>query len=269
MRKILILLLMFFFVAVGLHAEVGGFFQIYSDYKNQSIDVKRARLEVFERGIYKLTVDFVQSAPVYAAYMDIKLKKNVSLRIGQFKVPFSYEKLVPASAIRTIDKSIINMMVGDYDRGIQISAKQKKVSAAIALFNGEGRTASNIDKRFEYAVRINFNFIGKFGVNLRSKKDETVVGADFQYLRDKLSFSGEAIYFIDSEKYGLYVQPEYYIIPSLFSVVYRYEQGRVDKTTSKNTIGVNIVKGKFKFQFDTIVSSDKDIEYKALTQIKF
>jgi phosphate-selective porin OprO and OprP len=83
--------------------------QLQESGKNSGFDIRRARLDV--KGSinpvfgYRLLADFAGSPKLIDAYTEIKLADYFIIMAGQFKIPFSYENLVPDRELEVIDRS--------------------------------------------------------------------------------------------------------------------------------------------------------------------
>ena len=98
------------------------------------------------------------------------------IRIGQFKIPFAMERLIPFPKRDFVNNSIVTGMVQSRDMGIGFySKKPKLVEYNFALINGRGTNTPEIDKYKDVIIRIVFKPLGilKLGGALYYGKTET------------------------------------------------------------------------------------------------
>ena len=94
---------------------------------------------------------------VIDAYIDAKIRDNVSLRAGKFKPPVGLERLQAATDLRMIERSLVTELVPTRDIGLQLSGTASRISWAVGIFNGvaDGRSGDlGDDGKLEVAARL-------------------------------------------------------------------------------------------------------------------
>lgn len=97
------------------------------------------------------------------ARLEIPLRREAVLAVGQFKAPFSREELLPKDQIVLVRRAqAVEALAPGRQVGAQLrgSALQDRLTYAGGLFNGNGRTLRNDDNRFLYVARAQYNTIG-------------------------------------------------------------------------------------------------------------
>ncbi len=83
------------------------------------------------------------------AYLTVDLNKRFSLDLGQKKVPFSYEGLLSAGNLDTLERALLVSQgkFGDVrDIGVQLKGKWPEVEATAAVMNGAGESQNQADQ---------------------------------------------------------------------------------------------------------------------------
>lgn len=283
--------------------NIAGYTQIgYTDDKTtgtfDTFRIRRARLtlsgDFSERISYKLQVDASPSpksviesvdfakqkvkttrvlTPILIdAQLDYKIKPDLKLSIGQFKVPFSLENLASSPRLDTINRTNVveNLTPGrdvpkaqGRDIGILLSGEysdesgKKILDYNAGIFNGSGINTTDDNNAKDFSTRVvyypieNFfagvsNYTGKYGAT-KLKKERT--GLEFSYIKEKVAYpyflKGEYVNGKDdkTEKAGWYVLTGIKFKPE-YEFVARYETLNLDKSISGNkqditTIGLN------------------------------
>lgn len=119
--------------------------------------------------------------PLRDAYITWAAQRDLNVRLGQMKVPFSRQRVVSSSALQMVDRSIVVSELNlDRDVGVQVFSRDLfgtgKLGYAAGLFGGEGRNRLGRDSGFLYSARLETWPLGAF--------DDLVEG-DLQR-RDKL-----------------------------------------------------------------------------------
>jgi phosphate-selective porin OprO and OprP len=88
---------------------------------------------------FYVNVDFAGNAThVRDAYFDTRLADAIRIRVGKFKAPFSYDRLVPAAHLLFVERSFTTAIAADRDVGLQLLGDLPggRVSYGLALTNG-------------------------------------------------------------------------------------------------------------------------------------
>jgi len=126
--------------------------------------VRRARLnmtgQLFSWIGFKIEGDFsTQQNPNFAltdAYIDLNFLPQISLRGGQYKVPFSQEELTSDLFIDTIERSMVNELVPSRDQGFMLQGQffDRILGYAVGVFNGSGINASDGNNEKDVVGRV-------------------------------------------------------------------------------------------------------------------
>jgi Phosphate-selective porin O and P len=97
--------------------------------------------------------------PLRDAYVTWSSRRDLNVRVGQMKVPFSRQRVVSSSALQMVDRSIVVSELNlDRDVGVQIFSKDLlgvgKLGYAVGLFGGEGRNRLGRAAGLLYAARL-------------------------------------------------------------------------------------------------------------------
>ncbi len=101
-------------------------------------------------------------------FVDYSHAKELGIRAGQFKVPYSTSFTISASELQFVERTQIDSNFRlDRDNGVNIYGKvlDSKLTYNIGVYNGEGRNKSNPDNGMLYAARILFEPLGKYSYN--------------------------------------------------------------------------------------------------------
>lgn len=97
--------------------------------------------------------------PLRDAYMTWSGARDLNVRVGQMKVPFSRQRVVSSSALQMVDRSIVVSELNlDRDVGVQIFSKDLfgtgRLGYAVGLFGGEGRNRLGRSAGLLYTARV-------------------------------------------------------------------------------------------------------------------
>src|SRR5664279_2152558 len=173
-----------FLVLAARQIQVSGYTQIRYQAleekgKKDGFDIRRARLDLngnFTPYLsYRLMTDFAASPKLLDAYAEIKLNDYFIITLGQFRIPFSSENLMPVRKLDLIDfsqavdalvfrsKDVIGNQNGR-DIGVQLggalikSGNTNLVEYRIGVFNGSGiNIADTANKAKDIAARLVIN----------------------------------------------------------------------------------------------------------------
>jgi hypothetical protein len=154
---------------------------------------------------------------LYISYLlnQSKDKKNVNyVDVGQQKVPFGYESLVPSGALPLIETALMYQLRdpirGNYgggrDTGIQLRGSQGKLEYRFGVYNGFGERQNALAISDAKAIlgRLGYNLAptwqigisaarGNTGVTSSVRADRNLWNAYTYYKKGKLSLQGEYI----------------------------------------------------------------------------
>jgi hypothetical protein len=133
--------------------------------------VRRARLVVLGQAAGPAFTYYVQLSfanldneadlrlPLRDAYVTWSGRRDLNVRVGQMKVPFSRQRVVSSSALQMVDRSIVVGELNlDRDVGIQMFSKDLlgvgKLGYAVGLFGGEGRNRVGRAAGLLYTARL-------------------------------------------------------------------------------------------------------------------
>jgi hypothetical protein len=197
------------------------------------------------------------------------------IRIGQFKVPFSMERLIPFPKRDFVENAIATNIVNGRDIGIGLYGEKKWIEYNVGIFNGEGMNKKDANKAKDIVCRIAFK--KSFGENLsfliggalysgKSGEDEqlwkkNLLNLQFKGRLNQLTLSSEYVNFKDTGNKGNafyatlgYEFPikRYKLEPLLRYESYASDNLLPDDTIKKITFGINFyLKGhNIRFQFN-------------------
>jgi len=161
--------------------RVGGLLQTdyrYYDYDSQDpdknkFDIRRARLFVqgnlTDRFSYKFEYEFqgAGSRRLLDAYGDVHLLPYLSVRVGQFKEPFSLEQVTKDKNIVFAERSMAYYLTPGRDVGVMAHASvwDDRINYGLGLFNGDGEddsTGGDVDEP-QFTGRLVFAPFRKWG----------------------------------------------------------------------------------------------------------
>jgi phosphate-selective porin len=257
--------------------------QLQESGKNSGFDIRRARLDL--KGSvtpvfgYRLLADFAGSPRLIDAYTEIKLADYFTITAGQFKIPFSYENLVPDRELEVIDRSqVVEALVArskdilgntnGRDIGIQAGGKFLMLNGAplveysVAVLNGSGvNVADTANSSKDLAGRLIFTplkglyFGGSYynGWDKVSKPDvagksqeRDRLGFEAGYVLSRFSVRGEYIAGKDGKtnRAGWYFTAGYFVLPQKLQFLVRYDTydpntSNADNISTNYTLGGN------------------------------
>ncbi len=122
--------------------------------------------------------------------------RDLSLRVGVMKVPFSRERVISSSSLQLVDRSIVNAELAlDRDNGIQIYSNDLfglggYLGYQLGIFGGDGRLRVNNDLGLLYVARVQVQPFGRFDDQLseadltREERFRLSIGGGFAYNED-------------------------------------------------------------------------------------
>jgi len=131
-----------------------------------TFDIRRAYLGVsgklYNDWTFEATSDIANGTLEYA-YVNYKASDAVQVRMGAFKMPFSFEELTSSRFIDFQERSLVNAFVPAKDQGLMIHGEPVKntFGYAMAVMNGSGKNADEAnavadDKEFIVRGALNF-----------------------------------------------------------------------------------------------------------------
>jgi len=111
-----------------------------------TFDIRRAYLGVsgklYNDWTFEVTSDVANSSLEYA-YVNYKAGDVVQVRMGAFKMPFSFEELTSSRFIDYQERSLVNALIPGKDQGFMIYGEPVKntVGYWLAVANGSGKNA--------------------------------------------------------------------------------------------------------------------------------
>jgi phosphate-selective porin len=215
----------------------------------EGFGIRRTRVilkgDILKNIDYKFQIDAVKTPILLDAVIGISLNPYAKLSFGQFKVPFSIENLTSASELETINLSntVKNLCPGrdigasGRDIGMTVIGIYSWIEFTLGVFNGSGINRTDYNEQKDLAGRLAFtpfrslsigfsHYDGRYSPDHSApviKKDRT--GIDLFFMRDRSSLKGEYIFARDgqTERYGLYIQGGYFLIPEKLQVIIKYD----------------------------------------------
>ncbi len=135
----------------------------------------------------------IRRNPLRDARLEIDRIRDLNVSVGQFKVPFSRQRMLSSSAMNLVDRSIANVEFNlDRDLGVMFNSKDvaglgHRLAYYAGVFMGEGRNSFNLtDFGMLYVGRLEVAPFGKYdddsdGDLARSKKPGMTLGAAYAY----------------------------------------------------------------------------------------
>jgi len=224
-------------------------------------DVRRARLDI--RGNvaapleYRIHLEFANSARVLDANINWKIKPNLALMAGQYKIPFSLENPYNPNALEMIENSLVITHLVNYQDVSGISANGRDVGLSLngsflqrdgfslityyfGVFNGSGiNIAADTNKAKDFSGIFSVNpfkhltfayshYNGTAGTIAADGTDNTFSrvrnGVGAKYDNNSLLVRSEYIRgkTDDFKSEGAYAVVAYYVLPKLQAVA-RYD----------------------------------------------
>ncbi len=251
--------------------------------KIDGFDIRRARFDV--RGNispyfgYRLQADFAGTPKLLDAYMEIKVFDYLNLTIGEAKIPFSFENLISSSKRELIDRSqVVEALVArgtdvignqnGRDIGVQLGGSLLKYKNnylfdyKIGLFNGSGINTADKNKNKDIAGRFIahpmkgldfggsfYSGVGNFGTPTATNQDRNRLGFEATYEYQRFFTRGEYIQGKDGaiKRNGWYAEAGYFIVPSRFEMVLRYDWYDPNAAISKNATTAYVIGAVYQF----------------------
>jgi phosphate-selective porin OprO/OprP len=135
----------------------------------------------------------IRRNPLRDARIEFDRLRDFTVWMGQFKVPFSRQRIISSAYMNLVDRSIVNAEFNlDRDIGFQVMSKDLgglggRLAYYAGVFMGEGRNAFDLtDSGLLYVGRFEVNPFGKFddyseGDLARSKKPGLSIAGAYAY----------------------------------------------------------------------------------------
>lgn len=258
--------------------KLSGYTHIGYSYLDKGINgfrIRRARMklngEVLRNVIYKIQVDTTKTSILLDATIELASFQYARLTFGQFKIPFSLENLTSSSALDTINRSQTveklcpgrDIRANGRDIGVAITGEFSKVGYTLGVFNGSGINKSDYNKQKDIVGRLVFspyNFLALGIAHYKGRYSSSPESAPINKLRNCIEMSlvhhpfsikSEFIFGKDdkTDKYGWYVQGEYFLVPKKIQAIIKYDSFDKDKDMKGEkidviTLGLNLVFSK-------------------------
>lgn len=160
-------------IAGRVHADYRSFSEDSTNSNTaDTFDIRRAYLGVsgklYKDWSFEVTSDVAASSLEYA-YVNYKASDTVQLRLGAFKMPFSFEELTSSRFVDFQERSLVNAFAPAKDQGLMIYGEPVKgaFSYAVAAMNGSGKNtdeANSVIDDKDLIVRLATNLAPAVGM---------------------------------------------------------------------------------------------------------
>ena len=114
--------------------------------------------------------DTIHRTPILSWYFEFDHLRDLTLKMGQYKIPFSRQRVISSGNLQLVDRSIANGEFNlDRDIGFDIHSKDVgglggylKYMAGVFLGEGRDQWDGGGDFRLHYLARVEINPFGKF-----------------------------------------------------------------------------------------------------------
>jgi len=149
--------------------KLSGYTQVLAEAPEEGtagFSIRRSRFtlagEIVRNVRFKATVDLVKSPALIDAQVEFHFIEAASLRIGQFKVPFSLEMTTSSGDLDTVSRSqTVNKLSpsldiggGGRDVGAVVFGKAAFLEYTLGLFNGSGANKADTNDAKDLAGRL-------------------------------------------------------------------------------------------------------------------
>lgn len=134
------------------------------------------------------------------AWIQYALTKNLSIGIGQTKLPGNRQRVNSSGDLQFVDRSIVNATFNiDRDFGIQFNYRKDFYTVRGAMSSGEGRNISSSDQGMAYTGRVELLPFGHFtnggdyfeGDLAREKKPKVSLGMAYSHNENAIRTGGQ------------------------------------------------------------------------------
>jgi phosphate-selective porin OprO/OprP len=148
-------------------------FDDFSEEKKRVFKINRARLRVGGHAFQPWLKYFWEYELAQSNLLDFRIMIEkwewLSLKVGQWKVEFTRERVISSSEQQMVDRSVINRpFTVDRQQGIELYGHLKSNNLAdfnywVAALTGTGRgNVNNDDNHLMYFGRLQWNFLGRY-----------------------------------------------------------------------------------------------------------
>jgi phosphate-selective porin len=241
--------------------------------------------EILKNLRFKFQVDALKSPLLLDAYLDWGFHSAASVRVGQFKIPFSMESQTSSADLDLINRTqVVSKLapgwdIGSYGRdiGITLFGKTAFLEYTVGVFNGSGINKTDADDNKDWAGRLVIHPISFLTLAAAGYNGKTIpsagaapvtrarLGLEAALLLDAMSLKGEFIQGQDGDtmKQGWYVQGGYFVLPKQLQGVVRFDSYDKDRNASLDrtdvwTLGVNwILAARTKLTLNCEITRDE------------
>ncbi|MHB8095203.1 MAG: porin [Candidatus Aminicenantales bacterium] len=239
-------------LAISKAFKLSGYTQVqYTgwDTGNDSFFIRRSRISlgggIIKNMQLKVQVDLAKTPTLLDAYIDYSFNKYLSVRVGQFQVPFSLESLTGSGAVDTINRSQPEekLVPGrdngalSRDAGVMVFGTYALVDYSVGLFNGSGINKNDANSHKDIGGRVVVHPVKVLAVGGSFYKGKQGASTDAALVtRDKYGLeaafilprvSVKAEYFAAKDdlidRNGWYVQGGYFVLPKKVQAILKYE----------------------------------------------
>jgi len=257
----------------SLQLKLSGYAQMQAAWKSEGNDtysIRRARLslggQVLKTLKFKIQLDFTRSPALLDAQAEFTPTQVISLRAGQFLVPFSLENITSSSDLLTVNRSqVVEKLVPGRDNGsagrdlgAAVFGSYSIFDYSIGLFNGSGANKADTNDRKDLAGRLvahpwkplslAFSFYN--GRQTASDNPALIIrnryGLELAFSYQRLALQAEFIRATDdrTKKEGWYTLVTYSLLRQKLQLVGRLEAINLDRhlpaqKTTIYTAGIN------------------------------
>ncbi len=264
---------------------LSGYGQALYSAEDPGIDgwsIRRARLvltsDLLKNVHFKVQMDLVKSPALIDLFLEFNLHEAASIRVGQFKVPFSLEMTTSSGDLDMVNRSqpvnklspSLDIGGGGRDIGAVVFGKAAFLEYTLGFFNGSGANKADTNEKKDLAGRlvirpVSFLSIGASyydGAYSASAGAPASVrdrfGADFAFLLGPYSLKADFIQAEDGGtlRRGWYAQGGYFVLPKVLQGLVRFDSFDPDASAAGDrldtwTVGVNwFLAGRTKLQIN-------------------
>jgi phosphate-selective porin OprO/OprP len=241
--------------------------------------------EILKNVKFKVQVDAVKTPILTDAYLDFGFHSAASVRVGQFKIPFSLEIQTSSADLDTIDRSQVvtkaapGFDIGSSGRdiGAEIMGKVAFLEYAVAVLNGSGINKADTDDRKDVAARLVVHPFSSLSLGVAGYDGQTAaptggaplkrakLGLEAALLYKDLSVKAEFIQAEDGDtlRQGWYAQGGYFILPNTLQAVVKFDSYDPDRNQAFDrtdiwVLGANwFLAGRTKLQVTVVLTKDE------------
>ena len=235
---------------------------------SDGFQVRRARLglsgEIAKNINFKFLFEGAKTPYLIDAQVEVAFSKKLTLRFGQFKVPFSLESYTSTSDLDTVNRSQVvdklspgrDIGASGRDIGAMVCVKYSIAEVNVGLLNGSGINKADTDKHKDVVSRVVLAPLAWLQVGASvydgevttssgpARRDRT--GLDVALSRGDFSFKGEYIAATDARitTNGWYAQAGYFIVPKKVQAILKFDSFDKNRDAGSDrsdvlTVGVN------------------------------